>query len=154
MLQRIQTVFILLAGVCLMLLFMDQMNLATIEGDTSQLQSAQESMLSDGVFDISDHLILIGFVLVGSLLLLIAIFLFKNRNLQAKLVRFTIVLSILFILLAVFLFYKDFQLMAAGTEVTIGYGILLPVGTLLFAFLANRYINKDEKLVRGSDRLR
>ena len=35
-----------------------------------------------------------------------------------------------------------------------GIGLYLPIGAVFFNFLANRFIRRDEKLVRNSERLR
>jgi hypothetical protein len=34
------------------------------------------------------------------------------------------------------------------------YGLILPLFSFIFLILANRFIKKDEKLVRSADRLR
>ncbi|MCF8368672.1 MAG: DUF4293 domain-containing protein [Bacteroidales bacterium] len=78
---------------------------------------------------------------------------FKNRILQIRLVRFTMLLCMLMIV-GIFVLYPN--LISASTEANSEFeaGAYLPIVNLLFLFLANRYILKDEKLIRSMDRLR
>jgi peptidoglycan/LPS O-acetylase OafA/YrhL len=130
------------------------MSFATVFGDVSNLKASSQAMLQDGVFSVDDHIILFILVLAAIAGAFVTIFLFKNRKLQMKLSRMVIVICIISFLLAILLFVKDYGLLKEGTEVTIGYGYLSPLLALIFTILALRYIRKDEKLIRSSDRLR
>lgn len=154
MIQRIQSVFLLLAAICLAMLFTKPMSFISIFGDVSYLKASSQAMLKDGLFTVDDHIILLILVLIAIVGSLITIFLFKNRKLQMKLIRIIIVICIVSLILAILLFGKDYQLIQEGTEITIGFGYLAPVLALVFTVLALRYIHKDEKLIRSSDRLR
>lgn len=81
------------------------------------------------------------------------IFRFKNRITQIKLVRFTLLLSMLMIV-GIFVLYPN--IIAKSTDAVSEFeaGAYIPIINLLFLFLANRYILKDEKLIRSVDRLR
>ncbi len=113
-----------------------------------------ESALSDGIFNIHDNLIMLVIVCLAGALAFGAIFMFKNRSQQMTLSRLVIVLSVLIAVLSGILFWMDYKLLAAGTQIVGGFGLLSPILTLIFAFLALRFINKDEKLVKSMDRLR
>jgi hypothetical protein len=152
MIQRLQSVFLVLASAVMALLFTKPMSFVTI--DQALPPGTAQSMLADGVFSTQDHLILLILVILGIILPVITLFLYKNRPLQMKLSRLTIALVSLSILLTSILFYQDYQKMAVGTEVTVQYGYLMLVLAILFLVLALRYIRKDEKLVRSADRLR
>ncbi len=77
----------------------------------------------------------------------IAIFLYKNRKLQARLAILGIFLS----LLNIFLYFRQSQKFIIGNyDLTAILAIALPV----FFFLAFRGIYKDQKLVKSLDRLR
>ncbi len=154
MIQRIQSIFLLLAAGSMALLFTKSMSFITILGDTSALRAAEQAMLGDGVFETNDHIILSILVLATITLPIIALFLYKNRSLQMKLGRLTITLVIIVFALAIILFMSDYKLIKEGTEVSIEYGFLAPFLAILFAVLALRGIKKDDKLVRSSDRLR
>ena len=51
-------------------------------------------------------------------------------------------------------FYLDYQLIKANSVVSGEFGLLSPILGIVFSVLALRGINKDEKLVKSSDRLR
>ncbi len=154
MIQRIQSIFLLLAAACMSLLFTEPMSFVTIFGDATALKAADQSMLDDGVFEVTDHTILLFLVAACIILPLVILLLFKNRTLQLKLGRITITLVVVLFALTVILFWQDYNLMVEGTEISIEYGYLLPIASVVLMALAMRYIKKDERLVRSSDRLR
>lgn len=154
MLQRIQSIFLLGAMASGLSLLIDPMNLASVQGDVTLLKSQPESMLDDGVFHTSDHILLIILVGLTALLSLVSIFQFKNRNRQLTLVRLTMISFLLLLLLAGFFFYQDYSQLNAGSLFDVGIGALAPVVGILFSILAIRAIRKDEKLIRSMDRLR
>jgi len=154
MIQRIQTIFLLLAATSTALLFTEPMAFATIFGDAAALKAADQAMLSDGIFEVNDHLILLLLSIMCIVIPLIIIFLYKNRTLQMKLGRATIAVIIMLFALSIILFMKDYSLMSEGTEITIEYGYLAPIFAAAFVILALRFIKKDDKLVKSSDRLR
>lgn len=88
---------------------------------------------------------------LGGLVALVSIFLFKNRGLQMRLALLTIVLSILLFVVAGLLVMTEQQGTAEYEE---SFGVALPILALIFGILANRFIQKDDKLVRSMDRLR
>lgn len=71
-----------------------------------------------------------------------------------KLARIAIVVIVLTIALTIILFLQAFSGAPVGTEVTVEYGYLAPILSIIFLLLALRFIKKDEKLVRSADRLR
>jgi len=136
MLQRIQTVYLLLAtAVSAGLIFV--VNLWTTE--TGTMVFAQDSLLYLGLF------------LGSALLSLISIFMFKNRQLQFVLGRLNIILN--FILLGFFV-YQSLNLSGETAVSEKGIGMLLPLVSIVLLVLANKAIKKDEDLVKSVDRLR
>ena len=156
MIQRIQTIFFFLAGLTMLSLFTPLMSLMSVSGgDMTSLKESGQSMMDDGIFEVTDHLILLILVVVAILLSLAAIFLFRNRPLQKTLGRIALVAAILIIVLAAVFFYQDYTLMDSGQyEITVEYGVLAPVAFIVFIALALRYVSKDDKLVNSMDRLR
>ena len=154
MIQRLQSVFLILASGIVALLFVESFPFATITGGASMLDDADQAMLADGVFNVKDHIVLLILSVLGVLIPLIVLFLFKSRPVQLKINRICIALLILLLVLSVILLYRDYNLMAVGTEVSIEYGYLFPLLAILLLVLAQRYISKDERLVRSADRLR
>jgi hypothetical protein len=144
MIQRIQTIYLMivifLSGI---LIFM--INLWEIERGDSVL--FVELLNSKKFFQI----LLAVLFLTIAILAALSLFLFKNRNLQIRINWVNIILNfILFVLLI-------FNLLTLSGEVTHslkGIGIWLPLGSIVFLFLANRAIQKDENLVKSVDRIR
>lgn len=85
-------------------------------------------------------------------LIVIAIFNYKKRWLQVKMVNFSILLNI--VLIVLMFFYTD--RISTSVSVTTSYetGSVFPLACLVFLVLALRAIKRDEKLVRAADRLR
>lgn len=139
MIQRIQSIYLLLAAIASSTLFGLPFVTATAQ---------PEGLLQDGAFDISDHLglmiltVLIAVVAVGT------IFLYKNRVLQMNLGKLNIVLLVALLGFAAWL-YSSIQV-----DTNFGAGLVVPIVVFVLTFLANRSIYKDERLVRSADRLR
>jgi len=136
MIQRIQTVYLLLAaGVSAGLIFIFHLWIT-----------------SEGVkIFATDDMLYLGFFLGSALLSLITIFNFKNRKLQFVLGRLNIILN--FILLGIFVYL----LLTPPGESNIsekGVGIFVPILSIVLLVLANKAIKKDEDLVKSVDRLR
>ena len=136
MLQRIQTIYLLLAAIA--------------SGGLIFVFNLWENTAGEPVYAQDDYSIM-AFFLVSALLSLVTIFLFKNRKLQFVLGRLNIILNL--ILLGLFVYWS---LMVPG-ESNIsekGIGMLIPVISIVFLVLANKAIKKDEDLVKSVDRLR
>ena len=145
MIQRIQTIFLLLAALAFFSLF---------GLDFASSNAEHAGFLSDKAFDIQDHIALTVLAGLGGVLALVTIFLFNNRKLQLRLGYGVILLAIALPVVAIALFYGQFNALPSGVKLTYGIGLAAPVLSLIFGVLANRFINKDEKLVRSMDRLR
>jgi hypothetical protein len=149
MIQRIQSVFLLLAA--LSGAGMGYFNLwkaKLMKGATA----------SEVYFNaLSSYLIFI-VVMVMTLLSLVTIFLYKNRKLQFRLTVINILLAIGAIVLQYFKVGDTAEkLMSEGSTIisaTYLPAAFLPVVTLVCLFLAARGIYKDEKLIKSLDRLR
>ena len=146
MIQRIQSVFLLLAAVCAFCLFVFPF------ASTPQAVTNSE-LFSDSLYNLNDNIaVLVLFCLAGGLAF-VSIFLFKNRKTQLLLGRLAIIANIIGIILAV-VHYINNNAGLDKVEVSDQAGLYLPVGFIIFALLAQRYINKDNKLVSSMDRLR
>uniref|UniRef100_UPI00404AE3F6 DUF4293 domain-containing protein n=1 Tax=Flavobacterium sp. TaxID=239 RepID=UPI00404AE3F6 len=86
-----------------------------------------------------------------SLITLISLFLFKNRQTQFVLNRLSIIFN--FILLGFFVF-RTLNLSGEMQISEKGIGMFLPTISIVLLVLANRAIKKDEDLVKSVDRLR
>ncbi len=147
MIQRIQSIFLLLASASAFSLF------AFPFGTTSE-PIATSNIYMDGVYNIQDSLGLLVIFCVAGALALISIFMYNNRKTQLLLGRFAIIANVIgFILVIVFYINNAAELEGINDEENY-IGLSLPFVFLLFAILAQRAITKDDKLVRSSDRLR
>lgn len=136
MIQRIQSVYLFLTALiaaCLPFVF-------SLWSDASGKQ----------VMAVEQPLYLVVFM-ASAIFAFVAIFLFKNRQLQTVVNRLNIILN--FILLGVFVYRS---LTVSGDEALSekGIGMLIPIFSIVFLVLANRAIRKDELLVKSADRLR
>lgn len=149
MIQRIQSIFLFLAAGA----FGGQFGLPylqTPENDPARTVPA----LTDGVFNPLDNPGLLGLTCLGAIVSLAAIFLFKNRQLQARLSGVSSIVAILLLGLVAFSTKTTLDQTPAGGSVHFAFGLALPVLALLLNWLASRAIRKDEALVRSMDRLR
>ncbi|MDX1940650.1 MAG: DUF4293 domain-containing protein [Saprospiraceae bacterium] len=145
MIQRIQTIFLLLAAACIFLLF--AFPFASTPADIPN------TAFADQVFDINDQIImLVLFVLAGALAV-ISIFLFRNRKLQMRLTLLSFFLNLAGIIVSV-IFYAQALKTIDNQQDKDELGRFLPLAALVFAIVAYRFIRKDEKLVKSMDRLR
>ncbi len=146
MIQRIQSIFLLLAsGACFGLFGTDAAD-SEVKIDNSQL-------FNDGSYNVFDDPVLMGVFALAGVVFLANIFLFRNRPLQMKLSLLAVVLAVIGVGYGVFRYFTD----AAAeivSAVSPDVGLALPIITLIFGLLARNYIQKDEKLVRSADRLR
>ena len=88
---------------------------------------------------------------ISALLSFSAVFLFKNRKLQMRLNGVNIILNILLI---GYLAYSLSTLPGGFSDSEKGMMLLVPFASIILLFIANRFIQKDEKLVKSVDRFR
>lgn len=143
MIQRIQSIFLLLAAAAALGLF--GLPLAATAEPLSD-----SVLFADAQYQLGDHWSLMTAFGLAGVFLLAAIFLFRNRKLQMNLTLFGVLLSIIGAGISAFFFFSD----TGANEAAASSGIGLPVAAIIFGLLAYTYINKDEKLVRSADRLR
>jgi len=158
MLQRIQSVFLLLAFLATIALFFYPLagiysSLSTYKFYVYGLKNMVPGEASLFSFMTTFPLLLLN-ILIGALSM-ICIFLYKNRILQAKLGRLAILLDIVLIALVFFVYASIIERnLLASPDYLDEAGIYFPLISLIFLILANRFIMKDEKLIRSVDRLR
>jgi|SRR5690606_9850086 len=157
MIQRIQTIWLLLASVFISTLFLfPYLNFVNLEGFAGALKVIGEYGIVDGQVTLvkTNVLQLIGTIFLG-LMPLYIITQYKNRKKQMALILLQMVLVVIF---EVFLYFASNSTLAEhgktmSTE-NIGLGFFVLPIALIFLFLAHSAIKKDEKLIRSVDRLR
>ncbi|PKP48169.1 MAG: hypothetical protein CVT95_04720 [Bacteroidetes bacterium HGW-Bacteroidetes-12] len=158
MIQRIQSLFLLLVAL-LGILFSFTPILEIIDYENFFTMNAYYILIAEeNTKEIAFKNMGIG-VLSGIVTLLATyiIFLYKNRGLQLKLSK--LILLLLALELAAIFFYSDAakSILTTNEEtILINYkiGIIIPILSLLFTYLAIHFIKKDDELVRSADRLR
>jgi hypothetical protein len=159
MIQRIQSVFLLMVVVLAALLFV--FPIADYFSDTTTLKlmlTGVDSYVPKGASlqtaVISPYLVYFN-VLVNLAVAAtagFAIFQYKQRPFQVKLVRIALLVDI--VLLVVLFVITDFLKKKLQVTPDYGIGILFPLISVVFLVLAQRSILKDERLVKSTDRLR
>ncbi|MCH3882879.1 MULTISPECIES: DUF4293 domain-containing protein [Tenacibaculum] len=143
MIQRIQTIYLILAAIVaggLIFVF----NIWTVSDNTLFAQDFMQ------VVDVKQKAIPVLFIL-SSLISLITVFQFKNRKLQFVLGRVVILINLLLLGL---LIYLMLTLSGEASVSEKGIGMFLPIIVILLTVFANKAIKKDEDLVKSVDRLR
>ena len=164
MIQRIQTLFLIVAFISTILLFFypvaniteyTQVKSETLETDYYELSATGFYDPSpDSIPQLSRYVFvpLIIIIIMVLVLIVYTIFRYKNRLHQLKLVKMSIFLNIVMIA-AIFLNYPKLFI-DSQIDIEPGLGAYFPLISLIFLLLANRYILKDEKLVKSTERLR
>jgi predicted membrane channel-forming protein YqfA (hemolysin III family) len=146
MIQRIQSLYLLLAAAAGIGTWFLNIWKATLNDGTTTYFNAQASFI-----------VFVVLMLIVALALF-SIFLYKNRKLQFRLTVLNVFLAIGAIALQYFQvldFANDLQ--AKGKMISSSSylpGAFLPILILIFLLLAARGIYKDEKLIKSLDRLR
>jgi predicted Co/Zn/Cd cation transporter (cation efflux family) len=146
MIQRIQSIFLFLAGGASLGLF--GLPFATTP------KAIESSMIfGDALYNVNDQMGLSVLFGLAGVLAIIAIFLFRNRGLQSKVSLSALILNIGGLVFAIY--YLTQNLTEAGrAAIEFAFGGAFPLLSILFCFLAYRFIRKDDKLVKSMDRLR
>lgn len=149
MIQRIQTVFLFLAA-CLSAA---QFFLPYERAETGNPATTMV-VFADTVFNPFDNPGLMGLCALACLVSISAVFLYRNRALQARITGGAMLASVLLIALLAFSLYQISRSIPHGGSVQYQAGLVMPLAALLFQWLAGRAIRKDEALVKSMDRLR
>lgn len=134
MIQRIQSIYLLLAAVCngILIFFLP---LFLVDGSPRMI-------LDDPTFSVM--------TVLSTLVSLFSIIRYRNRQQQVVSGRINIILNFVLFGLMLFMFFT----LSENHEVMFHGGTFMPVLAVIFISLANRAILKDEALVRSADRLR
>ena len=139
MIQRQQSLWLLLAAVCSFLSF-----LFPFFGGANQNATATSGTMS--TLNAGSNLFLM--ILTGGsiLLSLITIFLFKDRKLQLKLALAGLVIAVI----AIVLYFSEMKKLAGVIALSSVFVFIIPICYIMAA----RGIWKDERLVKSLDKLR
>ena len=153
MIQRIQSIFLLLTTILMGATFV----IPSLEITSEGLKFSSILFNSLGIFDSSISYHAWGatvFCALSAIVAFLNIFLYKNRKLQIKLGLFTALLIAIYYVTAAFYINAFLDKITPGYSLNIQLGIIFPVLALIFDLLAVSRIKKDEKLVKSLDRIR
>ncbi len=149
MIQRKQTIFLFLA-----VIFLAQLFIFPVYGFEKEGQHMLFYIYGLGAFSF-DYFVTIALNVSSILVVVAVIFLYKNRKQQLLLCKIATLL-IAGLIVAIFYFAEN----AKSLPELVGYTseirpmMVAPLTALVMIIFANRFIKKDEELVRSADRLR
>jgi len=158
MIQRIQTVYLALAFIAIALLFAFPLAQFFAENGAYIFSVTGLKNMVPGEPEAFSSLIFLPILLLAigiALLVLVAIFSFKNRPYQVKLTNFGVIFSVILILSIFFIYVPMIEKkISIVPDYSKSWGIYIPLIVLVLIVMANRAIKRDERLVRSADRLR
>lgn len=148
MIQRVQTIWMLLAALAAFL----TLRFAFYGGTLilENVNTTATAMASDGSYHLlkaTDHFLIMILTSALGTGIFINIFLYKNRKIQMRIIIAAIIVECLI----VFLYFKQVQLYSEGN---FNIWAILHILIIIFLILAARGIYRDSKLIRESNRLR
>ncbi len=177
MIQRKQTLFLLVAVCAMAMSFMFPLATFTakaplgvpVSGELNLIAKENPSLMNDilngeavtmGQKEYIKVWPLTVLTILSTVVALVAMFLFKNRVTQMRVVAVAFLLGVVDIFLifiwAVDAYISKVTVPMACTDINVHYGIgtWCPIVAVVLMFLAQRAIKKDEEKVRAADRIR
>ena len=131
MIQRIQSIYLLVAAISMTLISF----------------KVPVYTLNEILFMAQDDTKMFILTIIGAIFSLLGLFMFKNRNFQMKLIRLTVLIQMI-IGVRLFMLFNKF-------EVVLNNSLLFLLAFALIALImAYRGVKKDDDLVRSVDRIR
>lgn len=147
MIQRIQSVYLLVVTILLIVCLCTPIATSIYDGNVSNFTNLYITA-EDGTKDYAPWALFV-ILIIASLVAFGTIFLFKKRMLQIRLTIFNTIL-----LIGYYATLITFVCMSEWTDLTVSWTICLPLIAIILNWLAIRAIGKDEVLVKAYDRLR
>lgn len=149
MLQRIQTVYLLIVAILSAVLMTSTMG-RFICPDNSIIEMTNLALVNGEGAENYEPWALFAIQLLSAIVSIVTIFLYRKRMLQIRLTVFNIILAVCYygtFIAFVFMLKEDASFAPA-------WPVCLPFAGIVLNWLAIRAIGKDEMLVRAYDRLR
>ena len=161
MIQRIQTLFLILyIGALVSTFFFPVWQKISLNDETNSIEIIVTGYISSVDFNngdtsvLYDNFIISGLVIISCIVAAFSIFSYKNRLNQIKLGALnSFITSVLIIYFLYDIFYNE-QYININDKISFLISFYLIFLAIFFNFLANRFIRKDELLVRESERIR
>ncbi len=153
MIQRIQSVYLLMVIICCIVASLFPLFQAVTTDAVYELSIVKTSYTIQAKTSIlSINYSLISITIFISILSIITLFRYSNRSLQIKFINIVLMLVLLFMGV---LFFEYRQLVSlSAANVNISYSLIFVPIIIVLLFLARSGIKKDDALVRSADRLR
>ncbi len=160
MIQRIQTLFLILYIIALVSTFFFPIWQKISFDENNTIDVIVTGYISGVDFNngdssvLYDNFLISGLVIVSCIVAALSIFSYKNRLNQIKLGALnSFITSVLIIYFLYDIFYNE-QYININDKISFLISFYLIFLAIFFNFLANRFIRKDELLVRESERIR
>ena len=131
MIQRIQSIYLLVAAIAMTLISF----------------KVPVYTLNETMFMAQDDTKMFILTIVGAIFSLLGLFMFKNRKFQMKLIRLTVLIQMI-IGVRLFMLFNKFEVVLNNTL------LFLMAFSLIALIMAYRGVKKDDDLVRSVDRIR
>ncbi len=158
MIQRIQTLYLILATIALALVFAFPLAQFFSETGTYYFTATGLKNMVPGGGELFKSTIFLPLPIVIAIILFLivyAILQFKKRSFQIKLVNVGVLLTAVMIAGIFFLYIPMIEKKTLIIpDYSKSFGVYLPLVSLVFQVLATRAIKRDDQLVRSADRLR
>lgn len=131
MIQRIQSIYLLVAAIAMTLISF----------------KVPVYTLNETMFMAQDDTKMFILTIVGAIFSLLGLFMFKNRKFQMKLIRLTVLIQMI-IGVRLFMLFNKFEVVLNNSL------LFLMAFSLIALIMAYRGVKKDDDLVRSVDRIR
>ena len=161
MIQRIQTLFLILyIGALVSTFFFPVWQKISLNDETNSIEIIVTGYISSVDFNngdtsvLYDNFIISGLVIISCIVAAFSIFSYKNRLNQIKLGALNSFLTSVFIIYFLYDIFYNEKYININDKISFLISFYLIFLAIFFNFLANRFIRKDELLVRESERIR
>ena len=161
MIQRIQTIFLFLYIAALIsTFFFPVWQKISFNDQTNEVDVIVTGHVSSVIYDkageaiIYDNFWVGGFIIIACIVAAMSIFSFKNRLTQIKLGTLNSLFTSLLVIYYLYEIFYNIDYVDIKDKISFLISFYLIFLAIFFNFLSNRFIRKDELLVRESDRIR
>ena len=161
MIQRIQTIFLFLYIAALIsTFFFPVWQKISFNDQTNEVDVIVTGHVSSVVYDKAGDAIIIdnfwvgGFIIIACIVAAMSIFSFRNRLTQIKLGTLNSLFTSLLVIYYLYEIFYNIDYVDIKDKISFLISFYLIFLAIFFNFLSNRFIRKDEILVRESERIR
>ncbi len=161
MIQRIQTIFLFLYIAALIsTFFFPVWQKISFDDQTNEVDVIVTGHVSSVVYEKAGDAIIIdnfwvgGFIIIACIVAAMSIFSFRNRLTQIKLGTLNSLFTSLLVIYYLYEIFYNIDYVDIKDKISFLISFYLIFLAIFFNFLANRFIRKDELLVRESERIR